>query len=186
MKLRPFSFAMVSRCAFVAGMLLFCADDVFEQQLEADLIFLDGNVKNEKTGPVNFDTDGDSTADIVLTQDGKMGIGTTSPKSTLEVKGSLGFIAQSVSSSVTLSENTLILADTTSGNVTLTLPSVSTANGRIYQIKKIADPNDLIITASVNIDKASTITLTTSSNGYPFANIFSNGTQWYIRSKSQE
>lgn len=174
------------RYVFVAAVLLFSLHDSPEKQLEADLIFLDGNVKNEKTGPVNFDTNNDSTADIVLTQDGKMGIGTTSPNSTLEVRGSLGLIAQSVSSSVTLSENTLILADTTSGNVTLTLPSVSNANGRIYQIKKIADPNELIITASVNIDKASTITLTTSLNGYPFANIFSNGTQWYIRSKSQE
>jgi hypothetical protein len=169
-----------------ATMLLWVVSIMQGRELKADLIFLDGNVKNEKTGPVNFDTDGDSNADIVLTQDGKMGIGTTSPKSTLEVRGSLGFIAQSVNSNVTLSENTLILADTTSGNVTLTLPSVLAANGRIYQIKKIADPNELIITASVNIDKASTITLTTSLNGYPFANIFSNGTQWYIRSKSQE
>jgi len=152
----------------------------------ADLTFLNGGVKNQNSGPLNFDTDNDGTTDISMTQNGELGIGTTTPKSTLEILGSLGFIAQSITTSTTLSSNTLILVDTSSANVTLTMPTAASSTGRIYQIKKIVDANDLLITASTNIDKASSITLTTSINGLPYVNIFSNGTQWYLSSKSEE
>lgn len=152
----------------------------------ADLTFLNGGVKNQNSGPLNFDTDNDGTTDISMTQNGELGIGTTSPKSTLEILGSLGFIPESINASKTLSSNTLVLVDTSGANITLTMPTAASSTGRIYQIKKTVDANDLIITASTNIDKASSITLSTSSNGLPYANIFSNGTQWYLRSKSEE
>jgi len=181
---RRFCLRATRRGLFIVLSLFF--GGIFLEPLLADLIFLKGGIKNENSGPINFDMNNDGVSDIVIKQDGKMGLGTATPKSTLEIMGSLGFVAQMVSDNVTLSANTLVLVDTSGGNITLTMPSVVSTAGRVYQIKKMMDANELIVTASVNIDKASTIVLTTSNNGLPYVNVFSNGTQWYIRSKSEE
>lgn len=55
-----------------------------------------------------------------------------------------------------------VLVDTTSGNVTVTLPLASGANGRKYNIKKIASANTLTIaiSGSDTIDGQSSLTVT--------------------------
>lgn len=69
-------------------------------------------------------------------KEGRVLIGTSSGNSTLEVHGSIGFGVQNVSDNVTLSENSMVLADTSFGNVTLTLLEASSQSGRKYWIKK--------------------------------------------------
>lgn len=54
----------------------------------------------------------------------------------------------------------LVRVDTTSGNVTITLPTGSAYQGIIYDIKKIAAANTLTISSANNIDGQSSVALT--------------------------
>jgi hypothetical protein len=153
-----------------------------------DVIFKSGNIINETGGSIGFDLNNDTNNDIVMTGNGQLGIGVNNPKSTLEVKGSMGLSIQTLNSDTLLSGNTMILADTMSGNITLTLPTASTVTGRIYQIKKKSSLYDLIIIANDggNIDDSSSLSLSTSVLGFSYINVFSNGSQWLVSSKSND
>ncbi len=118
---------------------------------------------------------------------GRLGIGSVSPQSTLEIGGSLGFGTQSVSSNTTLSNNSVVIADTSSANVELTLPYAGNVAGRTYYIKKTTNTNSLWIGGGGNnIDKKQRMLLTSTGNGYPLLQVFSNGLQWYINSASPD
>ncbi len=114
-------------------------------------------------------------------QSSNLGIGTTSPGSTLDISGTMGFNLQSASSNTTLSGNSVVLGDTSSANVHLTLPYAGNVSGRMYYIKKVSSSYELRVKGGGNaIDNESFITLTSSSSGYPFLQVTSNGANWYI------
>ncbi len=114
-----------------------------------------------------------------------LGIGTSAPISSLEVSGTLGMTPQSVTANTTLSGNSVVLADSSASNITLTLPYAGNVAGRTYIIKKTVSGNTVKIKGGGNaIDSYSELNLTTSSSGYPFASLISNGTQWYVTSMS--
>lgn len=67
----------------------------------------------------------------------------------------------------TVSANTTLTAvdyavrvNTTSGNVTITLPTGAAYQGMIYQVKKVAAANSLLVTSAHAIDGVSTQTVT--------------------------
>jgi len=71
-----------------------------------------------------------------------------------------------------------ILANTTTRNITVLLPSASVASEKIYNIKKLSSLNTLTITSSYGtIDGAATQTITSIYHSYT---LHSNGTDWYI------
>ncbi len=168
---------------------------------------LRADIKSD-TGSIKFDTNADGAAETTITttglgigttspstnlhvlgnayfQSSNLGIGTATPKSTLDISGSMGFSTQSVTSNVTLSGNSVILADTTSGNIALTLPYAGNATGRTYIIKKLTNSNRLWVGGGGNsVDIFGGVELTSSSNGYPGVSVVSNGNQWYITSMS--
>jgi hypothetical protein len=115
----------------------------------------------------------------------KIGIGTTSPKSQLDIQGSFSFSTEIVTSSTTLSGNQQIFADSSSGNITLTLPSALTTKGRVYLIKKTSDLNSVTIQGTQNIDSAPTVEmLPTGTSMYSSLGLVSSGVQWYITQSS--
>jgi hypothetical protein len=68
---------------------------------------------------------------------------------------------RTVTSNATLdATDFLVRVDTTSGNVTITLPTGSAYQGIIYDIKKIVGANTLTITSANNIDGQTSIALT--------------------------
>ena len=75
-------------------------------------------------------------------------------------------------------EDEFILADATSGNLTITLPDSNKSKGMFYQIKKKDASNDLIIDGlgSETIDGAATLTLSTQ---YTTAGFISDGINWW-------
>lgn len=156
-------------------------------------------------GSINFDVNFDGATEMVLNEVG-LGIGTstvssnlnvsgnaiishslvvgsTSGSSNLSVSGTVGFGFSNVSSDTSLSDNlnSVILADTTSGNLNISLPSASDVNGRVYDIKKINGSHDLIITGGL-IDNYSDLTFSSNSLGY--ASVIANSSQWHILSMS--
>ncbi len=114
-----------------------------------------------------------------------LGIGTANPLSSLEVSGTLGLSVQSVSANTTLSGNTIVLADTSSANLTLTLPYSGNAFGRMYTIKKVTNSNELVVVATGNVDGVyDSLSLSSGNTSYPFASVVSGNTSWSITSIS--
>ena len=109
---------------------------------------------------------------------GYTGINTRSPGSLLSINGSLSLPIVSTSSDLTLNGlNYTVLADTTSNNITITLPTNSSSiAGRIYVVKKKAGANTLTVGRNgANIDgSASDITVST------YSMLQSDGTDWWV------
>ncbi len=112
----------------------------------------------------------------------QIGIGTTSPNSTLDIRGSLSLNYRSFSSSTTAAstDNTLIFTGTTAA--TLTLPNASTCTGRIYAIKNASTTNPLPVltvatTSSQTIDASASWVLNDSKE---MITVVSDGTNWNI------
>lgn len=111
--------------------------------------------------------------------------GTGSANSTVQVEGSLALAIRTTAVSVTLTgtDNT-VLANTSSGAITLTLPAPTNFPGRVYTIKKIG---------TGGIDNALTITPTGATidggsnyiiyNDWTFVTLQTDGTNWFIIKK---
>jgi hypothetical protein len=91
------------------------------------------------------------------------------------------FTKLSVTASRILDDNyTIILVDSTSGAVTITLPAAASYKGRHYYIKKIdSSVNAVTIdgNGSETIDDQLTAVITVQ---YTSLTIFSDGTEWWI------
>ena len=72
----------------------------------------------------------------------------------------------------------ILLIDATSGNLTVTLPNVSSADsGKAYFVKKIdSSSNTVTISGDANIDGSASKVL---SSQYDKTHIVTNNTQWY-------
>ncbi len=128
---------------------------------------------NANTGP--------GSREVMRIISGNVGIRTTSPNSVLHVAGSLALPITTITSTTTLNEtHYTILADATSGVITINLPTASGIAGRIYIIKKIDSTTNAVIIdpyGSETIDGATTYSLTSQNQ---VVRIQSDGTNWRI------
>jgi len=109
-----------------------------------------------------------------------VGINTNDPKSTLEVNGSMSQKVTEITGNTTLgaTENTVVCINTTA--ISITLPAVSTCEGRVYTIKKdMSSTNNVTIdgAGSETIDGATTYVLSDVEGA---VTITSTGTEWKI------
>ena len=166
----------------------------------AGLSSASGEVKS-LDGTIKFDSNFDGAPEAVLNSMG-LGLGTTNPSdnlhvagnaivsgtmvvggtsntsgSNLHISGSLGFSVQTVTGNTTLSGNSLVLVDTSSRNITLTLPLASTVSGRLYTVKKTSNSHIVFIRCSTS---GFLLQLSSTTMGYPYAEVISNGTAWYL------
>lgn len=94
--------------------------------------------------------------------------------------GNVAFSITTVTVDYTAADKTVILADATSGTVTITLPAVSGLTGREYMIKKVdSTANKVTIdgNGAETIDGATTQDLNTQYTGF---NVVTDGTEWWI------
>ena len=152
------------------------------------------------TGQIKFDTQMDNQAEMTLNSIG-LGMGTTpssnlhvngnaivsdqlfiggsSGSSNLNMNGTLGYGFQTVSSNTTLGNSSIVLADSSSDNITITLPYAGNVIGRQYNIKKISTSNSVWISGGGNlIDDTNPIELPESSD-LASVKLISDGSQWY-------
>jgi len=113
--------------------------------------------------------------------EGTVGVGTTTPLSTLDVAGGIGgnLVTKTGNYTATAADYTII-CDATSGAITITLPAASGATRRIYNIKKVdASGNTVTVdaNASETIDGATTNVL---SAQYSSVSIQCDGSNWWI------
>jgi hypothetical protein len=112
----------------------------------------------------------------------QIGVGTTTPNSTLDVRGSFstGYRTFTTNASAVITDNVLVFTGTAAA--TLTLPTAVSITGRSYQIKNasLTGPTPVLTiatTASQTIDGLSSWTLT---DLYQTVTIISNGTNWNV------
>lgn len=185
-----------------AVLLFFCLLPLFNS--------VNGNVTST-TGNVVFDSNNDGISELLLNMTGlgigttspstnlhvngnvflsnKLGVGLSSPSHALHLSGTLGFRVQNISSNVTLSNNSVLLVNTNGmGNLILELPQASTVTGRKYNIKKANSSNIVNVLAPLDlgIDGNLGYEMTDSTNGFPFLEVISNGSGWYILNKSSD
>ena len=127
----------------------------------------------------NLQFKNNGTDRVTIQNDGDVGIGTTSPVSTLDIQGSLSQKTTTITSATTL-DNThnIILCNT--GSYTVTLPAASSNTNRVYAIKNIdTDGDDITIdgNASETIDGTTTFNLSTYNQTITIA---SDGSNWFI------
>ena len=112
----------------------------------------------------------------------QVGIGTTSPNSTLDVRGSLSLNYRSFSASTTAAstDNTLIYTGSTAA--TLTLPDAATCAGRLYSIKNSSTTTPIPV-LTVATTSAQTIDAGTSwllNDTKEMITVISDGSNWNI------
>ena len=134
-----------------------------------------GTPESAVTAPVGAITQ-DTTNGIVYVK--KSGVGNTGWRKVPDV--SLDTSTRTASTYTITNNDAVIIADATSNNVTITLPTASTFAGyRFYVKRKDASANTVTIarSASDTIDGATSQTL---DRQYTSATIVSDGTNWYI------
>ncbi|HEX4958780.1 MAG TPA: hypothetical protein VFV46_11430 [Lacibacter sp.] len=114
----------------------------------------------------------------------QLGIGTTSPNSTLDIRGSLSFNYRSFTSSTTAASTDKTLVFTGSSAATVTLPDATTCAGRVYTIKNASAASPLPVltiatTASQTIDGAVSWSL---NDNKEVLTVESDGSNWIISS----
>lgn len=153
-------------------------------------------------GNVIFDSADDWANTVVLDTTGKLGIRTTAMSNTLTVSGNSALTGKLqstnlksrkiVKSAVTISANynageaSLILADTSSANLTISLPYAGNVSGRVYEIKKISLLGyvDIKVAGGGNVEKRASYRLTKDGSSYAYGKFMSNGVEWYNLGKN--
>ena len=92
-------------------------------------------------------------------------IGGNSGSSNLNVNGTIGYSIEMVNASKAISGNSYILVDSSTGNITLSLPEASSVTGRKYTIKKISHLNNVYVRGGGFIDNYSEISLKSDERG---------------------
>jgi len=114
----------------------------------------------------------------------QVGVGTTSPNSTLDVRGSFSAATRSFTSatSITTADHTLLFTGSTA--VTATLPDASACAGRIYCIKNFSttSPAPVLTVATVSSQKIDGIASWSLDETNETVTLISDGANWGVYS----
>jgi hypothetical protein len=118
---------------------------------------------------------------LIITDQGKMGLNTLSPNSTLHVVGSFSTNLVTKSTDYTVTDNdNIVLGDASNASITFILPSAVGRTGRRYVFVKIDGSNN-----SVTIDANGSETINGNLtkvlvNRYDRVELVSDGSGWII------
>ncbi len=109
----------------------------------------------------------------------QVGIGTTDPKSSLEVQGSMGYKVTTITTATTLTDDHHVIL-CNNGPYTVTLPPAAANASRVYRIKNIDAQSD-VITIDGNGSETIDGDLTYALQPYQYSiTIISDGANWQI------
>ena len=120
----------------------------------------------------------DNNERLRVSSSGNIGIGTITPVSKFDIIGSIGLSTVATSANITLDVNhAVVRVDTTTGNVTVTLPTVANAKNRIYSVLKTDTSSNKLIFSDIINGFGYTFTEANLPGEYK---IQSDGTSWNL------
>ena len=176
--LLAFSPELISEVKSTNGTIGFDVD--MNGTFEASLTSVGFAIGQNLTPSTNLQVSGNSIISNSLSVGGG-----TAGSSNLNINGALGFGVQALNASATLSNSSMVLVDTSSANISVTLPYAGNVRGRTYNLKKISGLNRMWVDGGGNfIDDSVLKEVTSNGIGNPYMSVISNGSQWYITSCS--
>jgi hypothetical protein len=127
---------------------------------------------------VRFDIDSNGVPEMVLDRQG-LGVGKTSAQANLDYSGTLAASYQTVSDNQFSLSSSLVLLDSSSGDLTIPLPNPAGIDGYLVTFKKISSNNNVVLSSNVGFD-ASTQTTLNLTEGFGRLQLLSIGTRWSI------
>lgn len=121
---------------------------------------------------------------FMITAKAQVGIGTTSPNSTLDVRGSLATAYRAFSAGTTAAVTDNMLVFTGTSAATLTMPDATLCQGRYYWIKSTSSNSSTLTIATTSSQTIDGLALWTLTQTNKAVRLVSNGTNWLIASES--
>jgi hypothetical protein len=134
--------------------------------------------KSADEDKIRFDIAGSEKAII---DDNGLGIGTSSPSSTLDINGSYELKVDTISSSITLNaSHNIILANNSSliSNLVVNLPAASSCVGRVYTVK--STNSGVVIVNPDGLEQIDGVATKNLANIYEYIRFVSDGNSWHI------
>lgn len=115
----------------------------------------------------------------------QVGIGTTTPNSTLDVRGALSLNFRTFNSDISITETDNTLLFKGSADATVILPSAATCIGRSYHIKNgsTSDPLPVVTVTTVNDETIDGLGTYVLDEAYEAVSVISDGTNWVVGSR---
>jgi hypothetical protein len=154
------------------------------------------------TGQIEFDAHTDGSSEMTLNSTGlgigvspstnlhvngnaiiteQLFIGGSSGSANLNLHGTIGYRLVSVSENTILSDDSIIMVDSSSDNIIITLPYAGNILGRTYTIKKIDTANIVQLSSSNLIDNSDYFNLSSGNTGS--VSVISDGSKWLVLSQ---
>lgn len=114
----------------------------------------------------------------------QVGVGTTSPNSTLDIRGSMSNNLRSFTASTSAGTTDYHLVFTGTSATTLTLPDATTITGRAYVIKNVSSNASVLTIATTSSQTIDGLSSWLLSQANKTLSVISNGTNWYAVSEN--
>lgn len=138
-----------------------------------------GTVQAKNASGISVRNAANTVTNLFISDTGSVGLGTSSPTSTLDIEGSVTYQYTAVTGATTLNATQYYVSASGASTYAVTLPTAASIAGRVYIIKSNMNAGILL---TVNTTSAQTIDGATSRSLARFESlqVISNGTNWEI------